>query len=60
MNHLVPGRLRELWQHVNRREMTAEAVQEEQERPLDIYRQTWAEALGSRDTQILRLRIGQH
>ena len=34
--------------------MTAEAFQAKHERLLDTYRQTWAEALGSKDTQILR------
>jgi SAM-dependent methyltransferase len=50
MKQLVPDRLRELWQQVDRREMTAEAFQAEQERLLDTYRQTWAEAL----------RLGEH
>ena len=45
MNQLVPDRLRELWQQVDRRELSAEAFQAEQERLLDTYRRTWAEAL---------------
>jgi SAM-dependent methyltransferase len=45
MNQLVPDRLKELWQLVDRRELTAEAFQAEQERLLDGYRRTWAEAL---------------
>ncbi len=45
MNQLVPDRLRELWQQVDRQELTAEAFQAEQERLLDTYRRTWAEAL---------------
>jgi SAM-dependent methyltransferase len=45
MDKLLPDRLRELWQSVERREMTAEAFASEQERLLDGHRRTWTEAL---------------
>jgi SAM-dependent methyltransferase len=45
MEQLVPDRLKELWQRVDRHELTAEAFQVEQERLLDGCRQTWTEAL---------------
>jgi len=54
MNQLVPDRLRELWQQVDRQELTAEVFQAEQQRLLDAYRRTWAEALsldGSSDLE---------
>jgi hypothetical protein len=45
MNQLLRDRLRELWQQVDRRGLSAEAFQAEQERLLDTYRRAWAEAL---------------
>jgi 2-polyprenyl-3-methyl-5-hydroxy-6-metoxy-1,4-benzoquinol methylase len=54
MNQLVPDRLRELWQQVDRQELTAEEFQAEQERLLDTYRRTWTQALsldGSSDLE---------
>lgn len=45
MDQLGPDRLVELWQLVDRRELTVEAFNAEQERVLAAYRQTWADAL---------------
>jgi SAM-dependent methyltransferase len=45
MEQLLPDRLKAMWQRVDRRELTAEAFQAEQERLLDVHRRTWAETL---------------
>jgi 2-polyprenyl-3-methyl-5-hydroxy-6-metoxy-1,4-benzoquinol methylase len=52
MHQLLSDRLKELWQLVERRELTAEAFQTQQERLLDAQRAVWADALlldGHRD-----------
>jgi 2-polyprenyl-3-methyl-5-hydroxy-6-metoxy-1,4-benzoquinol methylase len=51
---LLPDELRDLWQAVERQELSVEAFTREQERLLAGYRQTWEEALlleGQRDLQ---------
>jgi SAM-dependent methyltransferase len=54
MVKLLPDQLRELWEAVDQRRLTAEVVSREQERLLGEYRNTWKQALllgGHQDLQ---------
>ena len=45
MDQLLPDRLKELWRAVDEKQLSVEAFTREQERLLDNYRRTWADAL---------------
>jgi SAM-dependent methyltransferase len=45
MEKLLPDQLKMLWQSVMEQQLTTEAYQQEQERLLDTYRETWTAAL---------------
>src|SRR5256885_9140165 len=45
MEQLLPDRLKELWRAVDENLLSVEAFTREQERLLDNYRRTWADAL---------------
>src|SRR6266851_5735250 len=45
MEPLLPDRLKELWRAVDEHQLSVEAFTSEQERLLDDYRRTWADAL---------------
>ncbi|PYN11997.1 MAG: hypothetical protein DME05_22805, partial [Candidatus Rokuibacteriota bacterium] len=45
MEQLLPDRLKELWRAVDENLLSVEAFTSEQERLLDDYRRTWADAL---------------
>jgi len=45
MEQLLPDRLKELWRAVDENRLSVEAFTREQERLLDDYRRTWADAL---------------